>query len=217
MFIRYKISKSLELKKFGSKDGIVARKIKRRDRSNSPRRIKRRRTGIIRKRKFTALRRKIIITAIESRLPIGRACELASIEYDTYRKWMEKGKEKSKYPLYYKFRKRIHKAQAKVELEALDIIRKSAKGGNRIVETTVTVGPKGQETKRVVKEQLPVWQAAAWYLERRHKKDYGRDVKDEEDKKSAEEHAQEVKSALEAMMDTIPDEQDEACLPADMP
>lgn len=188
-------------------------KIKRRIKSpNNPhltiegREIKRRKTGIKRRRAFYSSRkRKIIIKCLEQRLPIGRAVILAGVSYEAYRKWIERGEmQPKKYPLYAKFARRVRKAQAHAELEALDIIRKAANGGNKIVETTVTVGSRGNETKRVWREQMPVWQAAAWYLERRHREDYGRDPKNEDDNKSVEEKALEIKAAADALFNSVP-------------
>lgn len=194
---------------------MASRKIKRREKGR--RKIKRRETGIKRRGTFPLRKRKIIIEALENRFPIKRACQLAGISRMALHDWMEKGKDPQHYPLHAKFRKRVHKAIAQSELEALNIIRKSARGGNKVVETSVSVGPKGQETKRVWKEQLPVWQAAAWFLERRFREEYSRDATSEEKQRSADEMAREVKAAAEALFDSVPIEPDEACLPADMP
>jgi hypothetical protein len=146
-----------------------------------------------------------------------RVVELAGISYEIYRKWLEIGKNKKTHPVHYHFRKRIKEIIANNEQEALDIIRAAAKGGSRIVETSVLVGPKGTETRRTWKEQLPQWTAAAWYLERRHREDYGRDAIPEDQRKSAEEQAQEIRAAYDSLMQSVPVEDPLDELPEDMP
>ena len=138
-----------------------------------------------------------------TRLPITRCCNLAGINHSTYNLWMKKGKE-IRHPVQRRFRFKVHQIIAKNEKESLDIIKKAASGGAQVVETKVVVGPKGTETTRTWKTALPVWQAAAWYLERRHREDYSRDAMPEDKKKSIEEQAQEVKEAFDALKQTVP-------------
>ena len=168
------------------------------------------------KRKFNVRKRRIFYKALRQRLPLTRCAELAGINYSTYRLWMKKGKE-IRNPVHRRFRFKVKQIQAKCEQEALDIIRKAAGGGAKVVETKVVVGPKGTETTRTWKTALPVWQAAAWYLERRHRDEYSREATPEAARKSAEEQANEVKEAFEALRDTIPTQEPEVCLPEDMP
>ena len=91
------------------------------------------------------------------------------------------------------------------EYESLDIIRKAARGGGRIVETKITVGPKGREITKTRRTQSPNWQAAAWWLERRYKEDYGRDPLDKEkEKRDVEDIALEIKQAADALFRSVP-------------
>jgi len=185
----------------------MSRRIKRR-KQNVTRTIKRRETGIQRQRKFNRRKRKIIVNTIERRLPIKRAVELAGINYSTYREWMDKGKDKRN-PVHRRFRFQVKRAEAKAELEALDIIRKASIGGGKIKETKITVGGKNEGYSKTVKERGPVWQAAAWYLERKWKEDYGRDIPPQDTEKSAEERAQEIKQAADKLFESVPTEDEE--------
>lgn len=145
-----------------------------------------------------------------------RCCELSGISFSTYRTWMKKGEE-IRNPVHRRFRYKVKQIIAQNEQEALDIIRKAAAGGAKVVETKVVVGPKGTETTRAWKTAMPTWQAAAWYLERRHRDEYSRDSIPESAKKSIEEQASEVKEAFDALNSTIQTEAPDVCLPEDMP
>ena len=172
---------------------------------NQEKRKIKRRSGIERKgRAFTRRKRFIIYEALRAGLPIYRATSLANIGGDTYRKWMQKGKDKNR-RIHYDFRKRVQSIQAGIEREKLDIIRRAAEGGEKVVETKITIGPKGKEITKTRKTLSPNWQAAAWFLERRYKEDYGREIFDKRGKdKDAEELAREVKEAADALFKSIP-------------
>jgi len=166
--------------------------------------------------KFNRFRRRAFFTAIKDRIPATRACELVGISFVTYRKWMLLGNEKG-HPIQRRFRQKVKSIEVDNEKECLEIIRRAGKGGNKVVETKITIGPKGQETTRHWKTALPQWQAAAWWLERRLKDEYSKDISTEDKKKSAEELAREVKDALEALQGSVPTEEPELVLPDDMP
>lgn len=107
-------------------------------------------------------------------------------------------------PVHASFRRNIQRLEIAHEREALDIIKKVAIGGDTITETKVVIAADGGvETTRVQKEKGPVWQAAAWWLERRRQDDYGRD-RGGEDYKTSEEVAAEIKQAADAMFDSVP-------------
>lgn len=74
------------------------------------------------------------------------------ISKDTYYYWMRRGR-KEKEGRYYNFLKAIKKAESIAETVYLEQVRKAATG---------------EETGK------PVWQAAAWYLERRYPDSWGR-------------------------------------------
>jgi len=120
---------------------------------------------------------------------------------------MKKGRE-SDSGLHRNFRLKVKGIQANLEREALDVIRKAQSGGEQIRETKIEMesGYKGN-IKKVTKStrtRPSVWQAAAWYLERRHRETYGRDPINPDEEKSAEEFAKEIKEAADAMFNTVP-------------
>lgn len=168
------------------------------------------------KRKFNVRRRRIFYEAVKKRLPVTRAVELAGISFTAYRRWMNLGKGMG-YPIQRRFRLKVKKLEAQNEQECLDIIRDAGQGGSKVVETKIVVGSRGQETTRTWKVQLPQWQAAAWYLERRLRLDYTKDITEADQKKSAEEIAREVKDALDALSTSVPTDSVDLELPEDMP
>jgi len=167
------------------------------------RKIKRRSGTTYVTHKFTRRKRFIMYEGLRAGLPVYRCVGLAGITGDTYRKWMRKGKDKNR-RIHCDFRKRIKSIQANIEREKLDIIHKAAEGGAPITETKITVGPKGREITKVKKRDKPNWQAAAWFLERRYKEDYGREIFDKKKDKDSEELAMEVKKAADALFRSVP-------------
>ncbi len=153
--------------------------------------------------KFNRRIRNLIYEALRARLPIARACELAGVTRDSYHKWMQKGEDPINFPVHAAFRRRIKEIQADHEREALRIIRKVAKGNYKVTETSIETSPKGHTIKRVTKTKAPVWQAAAWYLERRLKEHYSKDAT-ETDERTPEEIAQQIKNAADALFESVP-------------
>ena len=185
-----------------------------------PRQIKRRRkhkTGkcmnihaFSKATKFTPGTRKIVYEGLKAGLPLPRVCELADIKIPTFHKWMKKGKKYKNKPIYRAFRKRINRIRVAVERDSLNIIRGVAKGGSDITETKITLhDSKPKEITRIKKKSQPTWQAAAWYLERRHKEEYGRFIDEQEKGRSVEESALEVKKAVDALFDSVPSKPEE--------
>lgn len=159
-----------------------------------------------------------MLEALQSGVTQKRACDLAGIGTTTFDTWMEKGKDKKK-PAYYNFRKRVKKIKAQMEREALGAIKNAYKGGATIQETKMTVKPKGTEITKITKEVGPLWQAAAWLLERRFVEDYGR-YKAEDNGRSAEELARDVKAAADRLFQTVPNGDKKSLqedIPKDMP
>ena len=176
-------------------------------RRGQPRRI-RRRPDPPQNFKFTRLVRAVIYKGLEARLPISRCVELAGISFVTYREWMKRGTDPDE-PIYRAFRQKVKQLQADKEREALYIINKVAKGGYKVTETKVSLGPKGQEIQRKTSTKAPTWQAAAWFLERRYKEEYGRDPIDPLSKKTPAEYAAEIKQAHDDLWGSVPLEPDE--------
>jgi hypothetical protein len=77
---------------------------------------------------------------------INTACRAAGIKEQTYLNWLKWGEEK-KAGIYFEFFEAIKKAEAVAEARNVTIIQTAAKDS---------------------------WQAAAWWLERKHPDDWGR-------------------------------------------
>ena len=155
--------------------------------------------------KFNRRSRNIIYKALEARIPIKRCAELAGINYSTYNKWFKKGLDPDEYPVHASFRRKIQRIQIGHERSALDIINRVAQGGEKITETKITMDGDMNimETTRKVKHRASVWQAAAWWLERRLPDEYAQN-RGELDTRSAEETALEIKRTADGMFDSVP-------------
>ncbi len=108
------------------------------------------------------------------------ACGYAGVTYAHFRQWMRKGEEymeanpDKEFDIYAKFHHFVRAAEAKAACKWLDKIEDASESQ---------------------------WQAAAWKLERRYPKDYGKD-REEIDKKLDENNA-ELKSIREIMTKCI--------------
>lgn len=93
---------------------------------------------------------KKLINALNLGATYTLACNYAGISFDTFRKWMRHGleEETGKYRTFYDI---VKKAQGDAAVMWLAKIEKAASKS---------------------------WQAAAWKLERRYPKDYGRSIKE---------------------------------------
>jgi len=176
------------------------------------RKIKRRKSGS-RKRQdiafsnlFTRSNRKIIYAGLEAGLPIKRLCETIGMDQTTFTFWMKRGKAYKGYKKYRAFRLRVNKIRDKLEKESIEIIRNAAKGGGDIVETKITLyDSRPKEITRIKKKIAPQWQAAAWWLERRRRDEYGRgNIDDSLNKKTVEEMALEIKNAADDLFNSVP-------------
>jgi len=182
----------------------MTRQIKRR---KSSKKTEMTENGIKRRRKFTRRNRKLIYEALRTGLPIGKAMELAGLDRSTYYRWMDKGKDE-RYPIHMRFRRIVKRIQAELQIEKLNTIRKVAEGGYNLRETIIEFDQMGKiVTKKTIKTIPPCWQAAAWFLERRYPKEYGRkrvSARNTTPEENPEELAAQIKSALDAMMESVP-------------
>jgi len=152
--------------------------------------------------KLTRERRRILVGAIEARIPIKRACELANIQYQTFRNWMKKGEDPTN-GKFFKFRQRINQIEVQKEIDALKVIERAQKGGDKIHETKIVLGGKYRKiVTKVTKTIAPNWNAAAWWLERCRDGYAPRDVQQQE--KTPQEAAQEIREALNAFDESVP-------------
>ena len=97
--------------------------------------------------KFNPETRRKIIQALEAGNYRKTAAALAGVDESTFYKWMKRG-EKAKSGKYFQFVQSVKRAEEKAKAYHLQQIRKAAENGS--------------------------WQASAWYLERKHYKEWGR-------------------------------------------
>ena len=167
-----------------------------------PRKIKRRKTGIKRKRKFNAQTRNHIYAALEAELPVKRATRLAGIDYSTYREWLQKGLN-TDYPVHAAFRRRVNKILANIEMKKLCAIQKAAEGYS-LHEKTFKISKRGKTIIITVREIQPSWKAAVWFLERRFPERYGKQILRQIPDVDAYACAAEVKNHFDALMKSVP-------------
>lgn len=87
-----------------------------------------------------------IVGALEAGCYFGAACQAAGIDESTGYRWMERGERGE--AGYREFREAVKKAEGAAEAGAVAAIRSAYQGGT--------------------------WQAAAWYLERKHPERWGK-------------------------------------------
>jgi len=156
--------------------------------------------------KLTLRARKIVYAAVEIGLPITRCHNLIGVNQSTMYTYLKYG-EDPRYKKFYNFRQKIKKIEKRREIEALKVIRESAKGGFKKVKTQIQTGDKGNVVTRTESTLSPQWQAAAWYLERKDKSNWGRDIMSQT--KSAAELAAEIQEAQLALYNSVPTEEDD--------
>jgi len=181
------------------KKEIVKRKVGRNWISADGRRLKRRKSGLDH---ITRRKRQILYEAIRLGMTRSSACNLAGITYKTFSIFLDRGKDKT-FRKNYRFRKKIEALEAESEKEALNVIRQASRGGISIKKIKVKSGLKDSFREVTTTELAPQWQAAAWFLERKKAKDWGRDNTGE-DIKSSEDIAREIAEAQKYVEESIP-------------
>jgi len=157
----------------------------------------------------TRRQRRIIYAALELRLPIYRAIDLAGVTANQYHYWMKRGVDK-KNRRYYYFRKRVLEYKTQKEIEALRTIEEAQRGGYLVRETKIHRGGKyGREVTKTRKTLAPKWTAAAWWLERTYPEEYALRPDKADANFDPVEKAKQIRAALEDIDNTVPDEEDE--------
>lgn len=157
------------------------------------------------KNKLTRVAKNIIYKALEARLSISRALELADISRSTFERWKKKG-ENPVNREHFLFINKVKEIIADNEKECLRVLEQAQFGGYRIQETKVVVSDKdGRTVTNVTKTLAPNWTAAAWYLERCCK---GYELKpySENTDKSSEEIALDIMQAIREIETSVPEE-----------
>ena len=125
-----------------------------------------------------------LLDLIEQGALIATACKAVGIGTSTYYSWVHRGEieskrlennpqaepKKSEQP-YLEFLDAQKKALANAEILNLETIRQAAQG---TTETIERYDKNGQLIERKIIQRPPVWQAAAWFLERRYPLHYSR-------------------------------------------
>ena len=104
-----------------------------------------------RRAKLTPELQNKIVTAIRAGNYAFVACEMAGISKTTYYRWLENAEKPTAEAKYREFRDAVKEAEAAAEVASVALIRQAAQSGT--------------------------WQAAAWYLERKHGERWGRNDK----------------------------------------
>ena len=163
--------------------------------------IKRRK---VHRSKITFTQKQILVKALEARMSVNRAVELAGIHQTTFHNWLRKGKN-PRNRKYWLFRKKILKIQAQWETDSLKIIDTVAKGNYEIKETKCRTDGEGNVIDNIttIKNATPNWQAAAWFLKKRFKEDYGKD-KNDIFEQAPEDAAKAIKEAADKLFNSVP-------------
>lgn len=134
------------------------------------------------------------------------AAAFAGITKDTLYRWLKRGRREKRRlekntrsrmsaaeAPYVIFAEGMTKAMAEAELRDVSIIAQAARGGQRYVEEKVITDANGKVVSKqtTTKGVPPQWQAAAWRLERKYPKKWGRRVAIRKDEGNGEETAEE--------------------------
>jgi hypothetical protein len=145
--------------------------------------------------KLTEELHEAMIRHLELGTPVRRSVKLVGISHQTHYNWLERGQaerdrlagdararmREGERP-YVDYLDAVQRAEENAYFRNLVIIQQAARGGTEFETNTIeTFHPDGKiKSRRTVRrKQPPQWQAAAWYLERRHPDEYARTVKGE--------------------------------------
>jgi len=128
-----------------------------------------------------------LIEATKIGAPMGAAAEYSGIAVRTFEDWMRRGynestaREDGEEPdateqKYLDLYEKVRSARAHAAVASVGLIRKVAVGGTVTEETTRKYrDADGQVVEeKTVKRTPPDWRASAWYLERQHRGDFGK-------------------------------------------
>lgn len=131
-------------------------------------------TGI-RINKFRDTKANMLLSALRCGMSVKKACSLAGITIETYRKWYERGSNGEE--PYKQFFDSLEAIQAEMEQWCLNAIKSAATPGK--TEKTTTIYENGDGEKKTTISERPVkydWKAAVWLLEHIDPESYGKDT-----------------------------------------
>ena len=144
-------------------------------------------------RKLTASSQAAVVERIALGATVDSACLLAGIHRSTHYAWMQRGEKavssvndgehasiQASERVYVDYSDAVKRAQEEAHHKNLTIIQEVAEGDFEYETQTFDTYYKDgtlKSRKVVTKRRPPVWQAAAWFLERRYPELYARTVR----------------------------------------
>lgn len=137
-----------------------------------------------------------LVDRTKAGVPVGVAATSVGIAERTFLDWMQRGAEEEERiaqlratgeedpkpdpyaRIYLDLYREVMQARADAAVRAVANVQKAAAGGFVTEETTKRYTDKeGNEVEEyTIKRAAPDWRAASWYLERQHRRDFGRDA-----------------------------------------
>lgn len=173
-----------------------------------------------RRKSFTRHEKLKIYAAYKAGFPTVRVADMAGVSKSHLQKALVRGNDPDE-KIDYAFKSQIKRIKGAQEKINLNIIREVAKGGGKITETKIQIksyekagkkGKKGKKAKKqieqkevqtIIKEKGPVWQAAAWMLERAYK-EYHLQSRYDLAERNVEDVAIDIKNAVDKLFDSVP-------------
>jgi hypothetical protein len=145
--------------------------------------------------KLTPERARLLIDRLSNGVPIAQTCSTSGISVQTHYNWLERGTaEKARLAenprarplqgerIYVDYLERVEKAKDQAFVRMVAIVQSAATGGREIDTQVITerdAAGKITSERRITRVAPPIWQAAAWWLERRHPEQFARTYKAE--------------------------------------